>query len=96
MQKSVKIITLGCSKNTVDSEKLLKQFQYAGYNVYHAENNRKTDIVIINTCGFINDAKEESVDTILELTEARKRGDIGKRSRGGGGPRRAPCGRLRI
>ena len=78
MQKSVKIITLGCSKNTVDSEKLLKQFQYAGYNVYHAENNRKTDIVIINTCGFINDAKEESVNTILELTEARKRGDIGK------------------
>lgn len=77
MSKSVKIITLGCAKNTVDSEKLLRQLQYAGYNIDFGQTGGKPDIVIVNTCGFINDAKEESINTILELTEARKRGDIG-------------------
>lgn len=76
MSKSVKIITLGCSKNTVDSEKLLKQLQYSGYITDPFQIDGKPDIVIVNTCGFINDAKEESINTILELTEARKRGDI--------------------
>ena len=78
MSKYVKIVTLGCSKNTVDSEKLLKQLQHSGYNIDQDPTHGKPDIVIINTCGFINDAKEESIDTILQLTEARKRGDIGK------------------
>ncbi len=78
MSKSVKIVTLGCSKNTVDSEKLLKQLQCSGYNIDRGHTHGNPDIVIVNTCGFINDAKEESIDTILQLTEARKRGDIGK------------------
>ena len=78
MQKTVKIISLGCSKNTVDSEKLLKQLQYADYNTSYHGHDKKTDIVIVNTCGFINDAKEESVNTIIELAEARKRGEIGE------------------
>ncbi len=78
MSKSVNIVTLGCSKNTVDSEKLLKQLQHSGYSIDQDHIHGKTDIVIVNTCGFINDAKEESIDTILQLTEARKRGDIGK------------------
>ena len=78
MAKSVKIVSLGCSKNTVDSEKLLKQLQFAGYQPIPGGNMQDTDVVIVNTCGFINDAKEESVDTILELAGARKRGDIGE------------------
>lgn len=78
MAKSIKIVSLGCSKNTVDSEKLLKQLQFAGYLPIPGDNIQNTDIVIVNTCGFINDAKEESVDTILELAGARKRGDIGE------------------
>ena len=78
MSKSVEIVTLGCSKNTVDSEKLLKQLQHSGFDIAHGHIHRRPDIVIVNTCGFINDAKEESIDTILQLTEARKRGDIGE------------------
>lgn len=77
MQKNIKIITLGCSKNTVDSEKLLKQFQHSGFNTGNRDNDNN-DIIIVNTCGFINDAKEESVNTIIELAEARKRGEIGE------------------
>ncbi|MFO7853079.1 MAG: 30S ribosomal protein S12 methylthiotransferase RimO [Bacteroidota bacterium] len=76
MSKTVKIISLGCSKNTVDSEKLLMQLEHAGFDISHDENDGKTDIVIINTCGFINDAKEESINVILDYIEARKRGDI--------------------
>ena len=64
---TVNIITLGCSKNLVDSEHLLSQFRAAGYQVLHDEYDTPADIVIINTCGFILDAKEESVDTILAL-----------------------------
>lgn len=78
MLKSVRIITLGCSKNTVDSEKLMKQLEYSGFNVDQNNDIDKAGIVIVNTCGFINDAKKESINTILELTEARKRGDIGQ------------------
>jgi len=79
MSKSAQIITLGCSKNTVDSEKLLKQLEYSGYKPLTGRNSdEKPDVVIVNTCGFINDAKEESVNTILELIEAKKRGELGK------------------
>lgn len=77
MQKNIKIITLGCSKNTVDSEKLLKQFQYSGFDTGNRDDDNN-DIIIVNTCGFINDAKEESINTIIELAEARKRGEIGE------------------
>lgn len=72
------IITLGCSKNTVDSEKLLSQFSRAGYNVVYDDYSFDADVVIINTCGFINDAKEESIDTILQFIEARRGGKIDK------------------
>lgn len=75
--QSVNIITMGCSKNLVDSEVVLRQLQVAGFNVSHDEAER-ADVVIINTCGFINDAKEESVNTILHWAAARKNGDIDK------------------
>jgi len=75
---TVNIITLGCSKNLVDSEHLLAQFRASGYQVLHDNYNASSDIVIINTCGFILDAKEESVDTILSFIEEKKAGRIGK------------------
>lgn len=75
---SISIITLGCSKNLVDSEVLLRQLQAGGVAVFHNPEKVVSDTVIINTCGFINDAKEESVDTILAYAEAKKRGEIKK------------------
>lgn len=71
------MITLGCSKNLVDSENLLGELKNRGLDVYH-ESPGKADYVIINTCGFINDAKEESIDTILDYARARKEGRIEK------------------
>lgn len=75
---TVNIITLGCSKNLVDSEHLLAQFRASGYQVIHDGFDIPSDIVIINTCGFILDAKEESVDTILAFIEEKKLGKIQK------------------
>lgn len=77
-RKTVDIITLGCSKNLVDSEKLMAQFLAAGYDCTHDAPNPKGEIVVINTCGFISDAKEESVNTILEFAEAKEEGRIEK------------------
>ena len=74
----VDIITLGCSKNLVDSERLLKQFQKNGYEVYHDSDNVEGEIVVVNTCGFIGDAKEESIEMILDLTLAKKQKKIKK------------------
>ena len=74
--KKINIVTLGCSKNIVDSEKLLKQLNSGGYEVVHNADNTDAGTVIINTCGFINDAKEESVDTILRFVKAQKSGQI--------------------
>jgi ribosomal protein S12 methylthiotransferase len=74
--KNINIITLGCSKNVVDSEKLLKQLDAGGYKVVHNSEHNQSGTVIINTCGFINDAREESIDTILRNVEAQKAGDI--------------------
>jgi ribosomal protein S12 methylthiotransferase len=74
--KKINIVTLGCSKNKVDSEQLAGMLDQ-GYSVVH-DSDEDSDIVIINTCGFIGDAKEESVDTILSFAEARKAGDISK------------------
>jgi ribosomal protein S12 methylthiotransferase len=68
----VNIVTLGCSKNLVDSQKLMRQLQAGGYNVT-AESSDPSDIVIINTCGFIHDAREESIDTIIRYAEAVKK-----------------------
>ncbi|MFN8210375.1 MAG: 30S ribosomal protein S12 methylthiotransferase RimO [Bacteroidales bacterium] len=74
--KKINIVTLGCSKNTVDSEKLLRQISRGGYLVKHDADDTSSGTVIINTCGFINDAKEESIDTILKFVRAKQAGKI--------------------
>ncbi|MBN1650735.1 MAG: 30S ribosomal protein S12 methylthiotransferase RimO [Bacteroidales bacterium] len=76
--KSINIITMGCSKNLVDSEHLMGQLKANDLRVVHENEDIKNDIVIINTCGFINDAKEESIDMILDAVEAKKAGEIEK------------------
>ena len=75
---TVNILTLGCSKNLVDSEHLLAQFRAAGYKVLHNAYEASAEVVIINTCGFILDAKEESVNSILSYIEEKQRGNIQK------------------
>ena len=75
-RKRVNVITLGCSKNLVDSERILKLFEQAGFDANHEAAVKKGDIIVINTCGFIGDAKEESVNTILEYVEAKNRKKI--------------------
>lgn len=75
---TVDIVTLGCSKNLVDSELLMRQFDALGYKVRHDAENPNGEIVVLNTCGFIGDAKEESINTILELAEKKKSKDIEK------------------
>lgn len=72
----INIITLGCSKNTVDSEHLAARARAAGYRIVFDSNSTSAKIVVINTCGFIADAKQESIDTILEAAEAKKAGRI--------------------
>ncbi len=75
-RKIIHFITLGCSKNLVDSEHLMKQIEYSGYQVTHNYDDIKSGTVIINTCGFIRDAKQESIDTILEYAQAKIQGKI--------------------
>lgn len=77
-KQSIDIITLGCSKNLVDSEQLIKQFELKGYNVQHDPENPQGDIVVINTCGFIGDAKEESINMILDFVRAKEEGRVQK------------------
>jgi ribosomal protein S12 methylthiotransferase len=72
-KKHINIVTLGCSKNLVDSEKIMGQLDGSKFKVSH-ESDGPSDIVIINTCGFIKDAKVESIDTILQYVEAKKNG----------------------
>ncbi|WP_298632170.1 30S ribosomal protein S12 methylthiotransferase RimO [uncultured Porphyromonas sp.] len=74
----VDVITMGCSKNLVDSEHLMKQFASHGYHVVHDAEIPEGEIVVINTCGFIESAREESINTILQLVEGKKEGRIGK------------------
>ena len=74
--KKVNIISLGCSKNLVDTEMLLKQLDQAGYDTETDVENSDAEVVIVNTCGFIGDAKEESVNTILEQVERMKEGIV--------------------
>ena len=69
---------MGCSKNLVDSERLLQRFAAAGYDVYHDAEKVSGEIVVVNTCGFIGDAKEESIEMILQLAEEKKRRRIGR------------------
>lgn len=74
----VDVITLGCSKNLVDSELLMKQLLANGYTVKHDPDKSEGEIVVINTCGFIGDAKEESINMILEFAEAKKKRKLNK------------------
>ncbi|MDR0796322.1 MAG: 30S ribosomal protein S12 methylthiotransferase RimO [Tannerella sp.] len=76
-KNKVDIITLGCSKNLVDSELLMRQFQLNGYMVAHDSEHIDGEIVVVNTCAFIGDAREESVNMILALEEEKKKGRIG-------------------
>ncbi len=77
-KKVIDIITLGCSKNLVDSEMLMKQLSANGYEVRHDPEKSEGCIVVINTCGFIGDAKEESINMILEFAEAKEEGRLDK------------------
>lgn len=77
-KRKVNVITLGCSKNLVDSEQLMGELAHLGFNVYHENEDEDQDIVIINTCGFIESAKEESIQMILQFSEAKKKGLIEK------------------
>lgn len=73
---TIDIITLGCSKNLVDSERLMAQLNSLGYTVTHDSPNPQGEIAIINTCGFIGDAKEESINMILEFAQAKEEGRL--------------------
>jgi ribosomal protein S12 methylthiotransferase len=74
----INVITLGCSKNLVDSENLITQLQGNDYEVTHEKDNSDANIVIVNTCGFIDLAKQESIDTIVEYADIKKMGGIDK------------------
>ena len=75
---TIDFISLGCSKNLVDSETLMGLFEANGYHVTHDSDNPTGDIAVVNTCGFIEDAKQESIDTILELAQAKEEGRLKK------------------
>ncbi|MCM1312001.1 MAG: 30S ribosomal protein S12 methylthiotransferase RimO [Bacteroides sp.] len=75
-RNTIDIITLGCSKNLVDSERLIRQLELNGYRVTHDSENPQGEIAVINTCGFIGDAKEESINMILEFCQAKEEGRL--------------------
>ena len=75
-RNKIDIVSLGCSKNLVDSEHLMRQLQAAGYHVAHNPDRIDGETVVVNTCGFIADAQQESIDTILQLGEAKRQGKI--------------------
>ena len=75
-KNKIDIVSLGCSKNLVDSEHLMRQFQAAGYHVVHNPSRIDGETVVVNTCGFIADAQQESINTILQLGEAKRQGKI--------------------
>ena len=77
-KNQVDVITLGCSKNLMDSEQLIRQFLANGYKVKHNSDSVSGEIVVINTCGFIGDAQEESINMILKIVEAKKARRIGQ------------------
>ena len=77
MKKNViDFVTMGCSKNLVDTEKLIRKFANAGYHCEHDAKRPQGDIAVINTCGFIESAKEESINTILEFVERKRMGKL--------------------
>lgn len=78
IKNRIDIITMGCSKNLVDSETVMRLLSRKGYDCYHDSDSPQGEYVIINTCGFIGDAKEESINAILQLVQAKECGQIGK------------------
>lgn len=78
IKNRVDVISLGCSKNLIDSERLMARMEAAGYRVEHDPEQVKGEIVVVNTCGFIGDAKEESINMILELVELKRKRRIGR------------------
>lgn len=77
-KNQIDIVTMGCSKNLVDSETLMKLFEENGYHCVHDPKRPQSEIAVINTCGFIEDAKQESIDTILEFIQAKEEGRLRK------------------
>ena len=75
--KSLQVITLGCSKNTVDTERLLARLDGV-YNLIPESRPEPVDVLLVNTCGFIGDAKEESIQAVLEAANRKKAGEVGK------------------
>ena len=78
MHNTIDIITMGCSKNLVDSERLITQLEAAGYRVTHDSEDPQGDIAVVNTCGFIADAQEESINTILQMAQRKSEGSLKK------------------
>jgi tRNA A37 methylthiotransferase MiaB len=77
-KNKVNVVTLGCSKNLVDSEVLMGQLKANKFDVEHESEDNDHQIVIINTCGFVENAKQESIDTILRYVDAKKNGEVEK------------------
>ncbi len=77
-QRTIDIITMGCSKNLVDSERLMQQFADQGFTIHHNPDTMHGDVAVVNTCGFIGDAKEESVNMILSLCDMKEQGLLGE------------------
>ncbi|MEI7802261.1 MAG: 30S ribosomal protein S12 methylthiotransferase RimO, partial [Bacteroidota bacterium] len=78
LKPKVHVVTLGCSKNTVDSEVLMGQLRANNHEVVHDSDDESCSVVIINTCGFIDNAKQESINTILEYSNHKREGRIDK------------------
>ena len=74
----INIISMGCSKNLIDSERLIRRLEAKGYSVSHNPETPEGEYVMVNTCGFIGDAKEESINLLLQLAELKEEGKIGK------------------
>ena len=77
-KNKVNVVTLGCSKNTFDSEVLMAQLKSNKFDVEHESTADDAEIVIINTCGFIDNAKQESIDTIIQYVDAKSEGFVDK------------------
>ena len=78
MSREIDIITMGCSKNLVDSVHLISKLQQLGFKTYCNPDNLHNGIAVVNTCGFIESAKEESINVILELCQAKEEGKLEK------------------
>lgn len=74
----IDIVTMGCSKNLVDSERLMRRLRAKGYEMHHDSEDVCGEVVVVNTCGFIGDAKQESIEMILRLAEGKESGQIGR------------------